>query len=611
MTAVCADGAPGAATLVHVLRWRAEHRGQARACAFLDMEGTREGSGESARTYAELDLRARAIGARLQSSVPPGERVLLLYPQGLDFIEAFLGCLYARVVPVAVKVPRPPRPLILLESVAEDADPAAVLSVRSLVEGPEALRRAVGPERPWISGDRVPDEAAAEWRDPGPEPGDFAWLQYTSGSTSDPRGVKVTHANLVAVSELIRERFEHSATSHMLSWLPHYHDMGLVGGILHPLHMGFPLTLMSPQAFAQRPLRWLRALTATRATTSGAPNFAYELCARRVAPEALEELDLSAWEIAYNGAEPVRESTLDRFSERFAPCGFRREAFYPCYGMAETTLLIAGNDKGRGPVIRTGAASSRSGRIVSCGRLTGDPRIEIVDPDTGVPRPEGEVGEIWISGPGVAPGYWRRPEETEQVFRARIPGDGDLWLRTGDLGFAADGELYVSGRRKDLLIVAGVNHYAEDVEGTVAESHPWLEPGRLAAFSIEENDRERVVVAAELETAQLRALRRSQDAQPDVAGGPAQREVTPEVAAKALAGDIRSAVSRAHGIRVDIMLFLPPKALPRTTSGKIQRWICRDRVMDGSLLSKAHVAGRGRPPAAEQKEDARWRSTAR
>ncbi|HEV7784788.1 MAG TPA: fatty acyl-AMP ligase, partial [Thermoanaerobaculia bacterium] len=469
-------------------------------------------------TLAGLDARARAIAVRLQARGLAGERALLLFQPGLSFISAFLGCLYAGVVAVPVVPPRRNRGQERLAAVAADARPKAALVDSA------ALDRVLqwGRELPggagwlWLDVDGVAPEEGEEWAGPVPEPEALAFLQYTSGSTSVPKGVMVSHRNLAANQRLITESFRQSEASVVVGWLPVYHDMGLIGNVLQPQWLGSRTILMSPLTFLQKPVRWLEAISRYGATTSGGPSFAYELCVQKITDEQKAGLDLSRWEVAFNGAEPVRADTLDRFAAAFAPCGFRRQAFAPCFGLAEATLLVTAARPGGGPhvasfaaaaleqgvaapaisAIPTGPQAEPSRRLVSCGTAPAGVDVRIVDPETGIPCAEGQVGEIWVAGESVAEGYWERPELTAATFGARLPAAGERrYLRTGDLGFlGADGGLFVTGRLKDLIIIRGRNLYPQDIELTVERSHPGLRPGCGAAFSVESEGEERLVV---------------------------------------------------------------------------------------------------------------------
>ncbi|HEX5715361.1 MAG TPA: amino acid adenylation domain-containing protein, partial [Thermoanaerobaculia bacterium] len=555
-----------------------------------------DGEIEAARlTYAELDRQAREIGVALAGMGAAGERVVLLFPPGLEFISAFFGCLYAGAIAVPAYPPRS-RGLPRLRAIMEDARPRMVLTTGELLTKARALLGGLAdlPPVSWLATESLV-ERAGEWRQPQIDGDTIAFLQYTSGSTSTPKGVMVSHANLLHNEEMIRRAFGQSEESVILGWLPLYHDMGLIGNVLQPLYVGAPCILMSPIAFLQQPLRWLAAISRYRATTSGGPNFAYELCVRKITEERRAGLDLSSWRVAFNGAEPVRAETLDRFAETFAPCGFHREAFYPCYGLAEATLFAAGGRLEEPSVVAAFASAgleqgraepAAGGRnLVGCGGAWMEQRIEVVDPESATLCPPARSGEIWIAGPSVAGGYWGRPEATERDFGARLAGDPTAgpFLRTGDLGFFdADGELFVTGRLKDLVILRGRNHHPQDIELTAERAHPALRPGCGAAFSVEIGGEERLIIVQELE--------RSAD-----------------VAPQEVADAIRSAVAQEHEIQVQEIVLTRMGTIPKTSSGKIQRYACRAGYLAGDLT----VVARSEVGASEELAEvgAEWGET--
>ncbi len=438
---------------------------------------------------------ARSLGARLQELGIAGERALLLYPPGLEFITAFFGCLSAGVVAVPTPLPRPNRPAERLRAILQDAAPRVVVTTAALaaeksrwvVQTPELA------DLPWVSSDTLGEALAERWRDPGAGPETLAFLQYTSGSTDEPKGVMVTNGNLLHNLAVIGKSFGATEESRGVFWLPLHHDMGLIGGVLQTVYCGGASLLLSPIAFLQGPIRWLEAISQTRATISGGPNFGYELCARKITAEEQRRLDLSAWSVAFNGAETVRSETLDRFAEAFAPCGFRREAFLPCYGLAEATLMVSGRSEivipqtlkldadalEQNRVAPAGNTGQRLRTFVGCGRVSGGQEVVIVDPHTSGRCGDDGVGEIWVAGASVAHGYWNRPLETAATFAAMLPdSQSGPFLRTGDLGFLKDGELFVTGRLKDVIIIRGRNVYPQDLEATVARSHPLLRSRR-------------------------------------------------------------------------------------------------------------------------------------
>jgi len=566
---------PAPATLVELLRRRADEQQAGAAYTFL-ADGEREAESWS---YADLDRRARALGAVLTARGLGGERALLLYPAGLEFLAGFFGCLYAGAVAVPAYPPRRRRALARLEGVCRDARPAVVLTTAALAarvrdwlaEHPELAAT------PWLATDD-PDASPAEaWRPPGVAARDLALLQYTSGSTGDPRGVMVRHGDLLANQEAIRRAFRQGPESVVVGWLPLYHDMGLIGNVLQPLYTGGRCVLMSPVAFLQRPLRWLRAIDRHRATTSGGPDFAYDLCARKVRPDEAAGFDLASWRVAFNGAEPVRAATLERFAAAFAACGFDRSAFRPCYGLAEATLLVSGERAGEQPLVRSFLAEELARHravsdpscvgpaLVGCGVVAAGQEVRVVDPDTREPVPAGAVGELWVAGAGVAAGYWRRPQESHAAFGAHLASGAGPFLRTGDLGFLADGQLFVTGRLKDLVILRGRNVYPQDVEATAQASHPAVRPGGSAAFAVELDGAERLVVACEIE--------------PRAAADPVE-----------VAETVRIRTGEEHEVPVHEVVVVPAGSIPRTSSGKLRRGACRDRYLDGGL----GVLGRSR-----------------
>jgi acyl-CoA synthetase (AMP-forming)/AMP-acid ligase II/acyl carrier protein len=565
-------------TLVELLRHRALYQTDQTIYTFLQ-----DGETESSRlTCRELDQQARVIAASLQSLVAPGARAMLVYPPGLDYISAFFGCLYASVVAVPAYPPRRNQNQSRLQAIVADAQVTIALTTTFELDKMEN-QIAQNPELAalqWLSTDLIARSLGSEWQEPIVSGSDLAFLQYTSGSTGTPRGVMVSHENLLQNLTLIHQCFEHTPNSRGVIWLPPYHDMGLIGGIWQPLFGGFPVVLISPLAFLQKPFRWLEAISRYQATTSGGPNFAYDLACRKITPEQRATLDLSHWDVAFTGAEPIRAETLDHFARTFAECGFRREAFYPCYGMAETTLMISGGLKADPPLIRqvdkaaleqnqvvvVDDQCSTAQAIVSCGRSWLDQKIEIVDPETFTPCPAGKIGEIWVSSPSVAIGYWKQSENTEATFRAYLKDSGNgPFLRTGDLGFLQDGELFVTGRLKDLIIIRGRNHYPQDIELTVTQSHPALRPGCAAAFLMEVDSVEQLAIACEVERNYLRQL--------DV---------------QSVATAIRQAVSEYHDLQVYAVVLLKTASIPKTSSGKIKRHSCQAGFWDESLDVVGH-----------------------
>jgi acyl-CoA synthetase (AMP-forming)/AMP-acid ligase II/acyl carrier protein len=567
------QGSLNIATLVDILDSKALHQPDKKAFTFL-LDGETE---EVSLTYRELDLQARAIAARLQDLGASGERALLLYPPGLEFISAFFGCLYAGVIAVPAYPPRPNRSLSRLQAILADAQAKVALTTTSLLSNIEQ-RFTQAPDLKvlhWLATDNVTNDLAKEWREPAISSNTLAFLQYTSGSTGTPKGVMVSHGNLLHNSAYIAHSFELTSKSVSVTWLPSFHDMGLIDGIIQPLYTGFLGVLMAPVSFLQRPIRWLQAISRYKATHCGGPNFAYDLCVRQITSEQRETLDLSSWCTAYNGAEPIRKETLERFAAAFKTCGFRASFLYPCYGMAEATLMVSGGLVTDEPVFCTVQADAlEQNRVVEAtedaqsvrhlvgsGRARLDTKIIIANSELLTQCAPDEVGEIWVSGNSVAQGYWNRPEQTQTTFRAYLADSGEgPFLRTGDLGFLQDGELFVTGRLKDLIIIRGRNHYPQDIELTVEQSHPVLQASCGAAFTVEVKGQDRLVVACEVE----RTSRRNLDVDEVV-------------------GAIRKAVSEQHDLEVYGVLLLKTGSIPKTSSGKIQRHACKLGFLEESL----------------------------
>ncbi|WXB19503.1 fatty acyl-AMP ligase [Pendulispora albinea] len=561
--------------------------------------------------YRALSRRARRVAMGLRAW-PAGERALLIFPPGLDFIAGFLGCLHAGLIAVPAYPPtfgRLARSLPRLEAIAANAGANVILTTSPILD----RRGAITAHAPslgrlnWVATDRLPEGIEEEWSEPDIGPDDVAFLQYTSGSTGAPKGVMVTHGNLLANLECTCEAcFRGAKDSIYVGWLPPYHDMGLIGQLLQPLYSGYPCITMSPLHFLQRPFRWLRAITRYRGTTSASPNFAFDVCNRKIPPEERAQLDLSSLSVVFNGAEPIRAATLRTFSELFAPCGFRPSSFYPCYGLAESTLMVSGGQRHGGyrthdvdaQELEAGRAlpvRDRARTLVGVGRPMSGHTVTIVD-DGGVPVPPGIVGEILIAGPSVARGYWGDPELSEATFCARIegapaaPGDREgrgfaggpedrghpdphVYLRSGDLGFVnEEGELFVTGRRKDLIILRGRNLFPQDIEEIVEAAHPAVRRGCSAAFAASagaigsidsiaaagsnDDDEERLIVAAEVER------------HTDFA---------------AVARAIHRAIADEFTVRAAEVLLLKEATIPKTSSGKLRRFQCRKGHRDNTL----------------------------
>ncbi|MEO1377376.1 MAG: fatty acyl-AMP ligase [Cyanobacteria bacterium J06635_10] len=559
--------------LVDLLCYRSEYQPRDTAFTFLP-KGEAE---EISITYQQLDKKARAIAAALQSMKANGERALLLYQPGLEFIAAFFGCLYAGVVAVPVYPPRRNHHSNRLQAIVSDAQATIVLTTTSVFSNVEKTLKSE-PELALlrcITTDEIDSNRASDWQPLLIDSDALAFLQYTSGSTGTPKGVMVSHRNLMHNEQMIQQAFSHTSDTIVVGWLPVYHDMGLIGNVLQPLYLGKACILMPPVAFLQKPIRWLEAISRYKATTSGGPNFAYDLCVQKIKPEQITNLNLSSWELAFTGAEPVRAETLERFARTFADCGFRKEAFYPCYGMAETTLIVSGGLKAEPPIIRfvdgtelsqnrvvpTDEFSVDSQAIVSCGHTCLDQKIAIVNPESLIECNDEEVGEIWVRGESIARGYWRKSELSKKTFNAYIANTQQRpFLRTGDLGFLQDGELFVTGRIKDVIIIRGQNHYPQDIELTVENSHPSLKPGSGAAFMVEVKDKEQLVIVQEVERSYLRKLHIDE-----------------------VVGNISQDVAAEHGLQVYAAVLVKTGSIPKTSSGKIQRHACKNAFLNGTL----------------------------
>lgn len=563
--------AAGCATLVELLRFRAESAPERVVYRFLPGDH----KAEQRISYAALDRRAAAIATSIAETARPGERALLLIPPGLDYVAAYFGCLYAGVIAVPAYPPNPRRPDPRIPSIVADCAPVVALTTSALLARLDQWRG--GDERlgglRWIAADQVEDTAAQRLIAPV-APDDVAMLQYTSGSTAAPKGVVLTHRNLLHNLSLIRAAFhvEHAPDDVGVFWLPPFHDMGLIGGILQPCYVGRGAVLMSSATFLQRPLAWLEAMSAYRATTSAAPNFAFDLCVERIKPEEMRGLDLSAWHTVFDGAEPIRADTIDRFSRAFAEFGFRRDAFFPCYGLAEATLFVSGGPWGQGASVLDVSRSSLEEkrvapatagdrlRLVASGAPATGQDVRIVDPDSRRPCDDRRVGEIWVRGGSVARGYWNNEAESRDTFGAVVDGEpGRAYLRTGDLGFLDDGQLFVTGRLKDLIIIAGRNYYPQDLELAAERSHPSLRPGHAAAFALMDSGQERLAIVLEV-------TRHHREAD-----------------SEAVFSKVRRALAEREGVLPDVVVLARQNAIPRTSSGKVQRRATRTMLLEGVL----------------------------
>ena len=573
-------------TLIELLRLRAKRQRDKVCYHFLDTGGFVV----SRLTYGELDRCSRANAERLLQIARPGDRALLLFRPGPSFLEAFLGCLYSGVIAVTAAPPHPLRldcNLLRLQGIVKDAQIALVLSTREIARQKSHLEAQI-PELKkcrWLSIDQ-PGRATRRKGDL-PAPDQLAFLQYTSGSTGSPRGVMVSHSNLMHNLADIRYHEQNDESSVSLSWLPAFHDMGLIEGLLQPLYAGYPAYQMAPSTFLQRPFRWLETVSRYRITNSGAPNFAYELCTRRVPPELARTLDLKCWRVAYCAAEAVRSETLRRFCEAFQDCGFRPQAFYPAYGLAEATLMVSSRRRDDQALLRridsSALAINRvqdslvekdSLSVVGCGPPARDTEVVIVNPKTCKRASEAEVGEIWVAGPSVAQGYWNRPDKTREVFQAHLRDGRGPFLRTGDLGFLWKGELFVTGRLKDLIVIRGQNVYPQDLEFTVEHSHPAVRPSSTIAFSVPGGGGgEALVLAMEIEPRMIREWRHLSSK----TGVESHQEF------ERVARTVRQAISELHQLTVSEVCLMRPGTIPKTSSGKLRRPACRRAFLSGSL----------------------------
>ncbi len=566
-------------TLVSIVRHHAEHFPDDTAITFL-IDGD---SKKDVITYGELDRRARAIAALILQRAKPGDRALLLFPPGMHYITAFFGALYAGVIAVPAYPPDPSparlkRTLPRLQAIVADSGSSVILTDSMIARMAKALL-VHAPEfasMAWVPTDTLDSGLEESWEHPRIYGDSIAFLQYTSGSTGVPRGVMLTHRNLLAEVEVVHHKFGHVPNSIATHWLPPYHDMGLIGAILTPVHGGFPALLMSPMAFLRRPIRWLKAIASTPElrVSAGGPNFAFELILRKTTMEQRAALDLRNWKVAYTGAEPIRAATLRNFQDGFAVSGFEPTFHYPCYGLAEATLLVTGADHWGTAVTESfdadalqrrqlapPASAETTRELVSSGSVGKAHTLAIVDPDTLTRCADDAIGELWVQGPIVAKGYWNMPERSEREFRARIAGEdaGGTWLRTGDLAFIRDGEVFIAGRIKDMVIIRGQNLYPQDLEEVVEEAHRYVRKGCIAAFGFDKNGAEALGIVTEVDA-------RDASFDPD------------EVIAA-----IRKTVASHFQVVAEAVVLIAAKSIPKTSSGKIQRHAAKQGFIDGSL----------------------------
>ncbi|HZO76340.1 MAG TPA: fatty acyl-AMP ligase [Ktedonobacteraceae bacterium] len=585
MSSTLASSALEIDTLVHRLRRHALEQPEQIGYTFLRYSE----AGNQSLTYGELDLHARLISTQLRKKGASGKPVLLLFPSGLEYIAAYFGCLYAGAIAVPAYTPHSARDLPRIQAIVADARADIVLTTteeytkttRWIKKAPDLARLT------WIATDSLNICEAELWQGSSIDESALAFLQYTSGSTRTPRGVMVSHGNIMHNLAAIHAHWKVDETAHPVGvyWLPIFHDMGLIMGILSPLYSGYPVYFMSPADFLQRPARWLQAISDYRGTFSCAPNFAYELCLRRTSEEELTNLDLSCWEGTGNGAEPVRSSTLERFIQRFSACGFPHTAFRPGYGLAEATLIVTTRYKQEPTAIKTiskqrleegyveAASSVRNDakQIVGCGQSIDNQSIVIVNPETLQRCESSQVGEIWIAGPSVAQGYWQRPEETASVFQAHLATGEGPFLRTGDLGVFQDENLFITGRLKDLIVIGGRNLYPQDIEITVEQAHPAIIAGHCAAFSYEHEGEERLIILAEVNHRYRPQTNLSSTGE------------FSQVDMQEIIKSVRRAVAEQHEVRAHQILLLKIGGMLKTSSGKLQRSACRKAFLQGIL----------------------------
>jgi len=583
-------GPAAAATMVDVLIWHANHRPDRRAFVFLE-RGEREAG---SLTYGELDRRARVIARALLDNGLSGRRIILAYPTCLEFVAALFSCFYARAIAIPAPIDRQDGAAARLHAILTDADAAAVLSLRSVLSHAAAPAGETGglsiADTLCLATDELMNASDSMPLEPI-EPDAVALLQYTSGSTGNPRGVILTHGNLIANQQALSAVLASSVSDIGVNWLPLYHDMGLIGGVLHTVYFGGLTALMPPLAFVQKPIRWLRAIHRYRASISMAPSFAYGLVSRYGPAGNEESLDLSSWRVAICGGEPIRAQLLEHFATTFRPMGFDPKALMPAYGLAEATLIVAASPAGTGLIVQdpaqvlpVGSGARRESwgrRAACCGPAVSGQRVTIVNPASLSPIAAGHAGEIWLQGPSVAAGYWNRPEETRVTFQARLldGADSGPWLRTGDLGIMSEDGLVVTGRAKELIVIRGANFDPLDMETAVCQSDAVFQPGGGAAFSLEHEDGAVVVLVHEV-----------------------KREAARNMDVNLVASKVTDVMNRYFGLKLYDLVLLRPRTLPRTTSGKIQRYLCKEQYLANELAALGTIEhlGLGRCRAQAQ-----------
>lgn len=570
-------------SVVHVVRDNAQKLG--RKTAYVNLKNGVEEQGHLG--YEELDATCRRIGAALQRRNAAGERIMLLFPQGSEFVVGFLATLFGAAIAVPAHTPKPnKRSWATFEAIVADCQPRYILTCRSIRDNIVAWSQPYPSIRALdllCIEDLAEEHEASDWTPVWPAQKDIAFLQYTSGSTSSPKGVMVSHGNLMHNAGLTARHMGHDETTVIVSWLPLFHDLGLIGIVIQTLFVGATCYMMSPAAFSGNPALWLQAISRYRATTSMSSDFGYRLCVKSIRPEQLDGVDLSCWRNALNAAEPIYASTLRSFQDRFGPYGFSPEAFFPAYGLAEATLLSTTSRVGEPPVLlsvnKEALAAGRlkpvgqegnAVELVSSGRPASDMEIAIVNPDTHLRCKDAEIGEVWVSGDSITTGYWQAPAASAATFGQSPAGeDNPHFMRTGDLGFLQDGELYIAGRLKDIIIMRGRNIYPQDIELTVKDCHPAFRTVNGVAFAIDGDDGETIAVVHEIE----RTARHTTDL------GELERVV-------------RDAVWRNHDVTLSDIIFIPPASLPKTTSGKVQRRLTRDLYLAGQIKPLPNKKGR-------------------
>ena len=562
--------------LITILNQRAQQTPNQLAYVFLK-DGHNQ---EESINYQILQNKSRAIAVKLQSFCSEGDRALLLYPQGLEFITAFFGCLYAGIVAVPAYPPKRNQKMSRLISIIEDSQPQIILTTSSLLENiqPKIQDFLNLSLTQFLATDNLNNDEDCEFHLPNISGNSLAFLQYTSGSTGSPKGVMISHDNIAHNSVYIQKAFQLTDKSVSVTWLPSFHDMGLIDGVIQPLYTGFLGVIMSPESFLKNPILWLQAITQYQATHSGGPNLGYELCVQRITSEKQTSLDLSSWVSAYNGAEPIRRKTLENFINKFQVSGFKSQYFYPCYGMAEATLMISGGNLDDEPVylnvqseslennqiVEAEKNSEHYQELVGCGHVWLDTEVKIVNSESCLECGENQVGEIWVSGSSIAQGYWQQEEKTIATFQAKLANTTDdrNFLRTGDRGFLRAGELFITGRIKDVIIIWGRNHYPQDIEYSVQQSHQALRLDCGAAFTIEIDNQEKLVIVQEVERTHLNKLNCNE-----------------------VFSAIREAVALHHALQVYAISLIKPASIFKTSSGKIQRHACRHGFLTETLAS--------------------------